>query len=429
MKILASADLHLGKQSAGMDDTLDESSAVYTWYRMVDWAVENQVDVVVLAGDVVDYDNRFFEAIGPVQKGFEALGGADIQVVLTAGNHDFDVLPDIIKNREYEHVHLLGNGGKWEMKTVQAKTGKIQFVGWSFPQRHYSDDPFAQFPELKYDADLPLIGVVHGDFYDAKSQYAPLSMQLLSQTPATTWIVGHLHKPDKLNDRKPLVFYPGSPQALSAKETGKHGPVLLTIQEDDITHEPLLFSPVRYDEIRIDVTEADNESEFRNLITRSVHQELEEKAAELSRVSFMIVDIMLTGRHRSLSNLDKWSDLVVNLEQEMIHDTMVSVRSVKNNVQPAVDNLEELAKQPTPPGILAKTILEIKAGESSDLLANLLNQQQNALSRINGTNTYRPLVNRNLHVERSEDTARTYLLHQCYQLLDELLSQHEEVQE
>ena len=66
MKILATADLHLGKQSSNVSRELRESSVTFTWNRIVKYAVEEQVDALLLAGDVVDRDNRFFGAPGRV---------------------------------------------------------------------------------------------------------------------------------------------------------------------------------------------------------------------------------------------------------------------------------------------------------------------------------------------------------------------------
>ncbi|HYW95118.1 MAG TPA: metallophosphoesterase, partial [Bacteroidales bacterium] len=98
MKILATSDLHLGKRSSEVPLTEKESSTRYTWEQIVDGCLNQAVDVVLLAGDIVDRDNRFFEAVGPLQAGLEKLDRAGITVIITAGNHDYDVLPAITGN-------------------------------------------------------------------------------------------------------------------------------------------------------------------------------------------------------------------------------------------------------------------------------------------------------------------------------------------
>lgn len=65
-KLLTTSDLHLGKKSSNVPRSLEESSTRFTWHWIIQWAVEHEVDVMVLTGKWnVDRDNHFFEAIGP----------------------------------------------------------------------------------------------------------------------------------------------------------------------------------------------------------------------------------------------------------------------------------------------------------------------------------------------------------------------------
>jgi aspartate/glutamate racemase len=47
-KLLTTADLHLGKKSSNVPRSLEESSTRFTWHRIIEWAVENEVDAVIL---------------------------------------------------------------------------------------------------------------------------------------------------------------------------------------------------------------------------------------------------------------------------------------------------------------------------------------------------------------------------------------------
>jgi len=51
LKILATADLHLGRKSSSVPRNLEESSTQFTWQRIIEYAIDKSVDVVVLAGD------------------------------------------------------------------------------------------------------------------------------------------------------------------------------------------------------------------------------------------------------------------------------------------------------------------------------------------------------------------------------------------
>src|ERR1700744_3019899 len=111
IKILATADLHLGKTSADVSGY--QASTKSTWAALVNMAIENEVDIVVLCGDIIDRNNRYFEAIGPLQSGIDRLREDNITVYLVSGNHDFDVLPQVVRRYSDDGVKLLGKNGVW----------------------------------------------------------------------------------------------------------------------------------------------------------------------------------------------------------------------------------------------------------------------------------------------------------------------------
>src|SRR5690625_3861738 len=133
IRILATADLHLGKSSSHI--TGSHASTKFTLNKITEYCVDQKVDVLLLSGDIVDWDNRFFEAYGPLQESFDRLGRHGIKIYLVAGNHDFNVLPQIISTGDNTHVHLLGENQQWEVQEFKKNGQTIQFVGWSFANR------------------------------------------------------------------------------------------------------------------------------------------------------------------------------------------------------------------------------------------------------------------------------------------------------
>jgi len=427
MNILATADLHLGRQSSNISKGLRESSVAFTLNRIVDYALSENIDAVLLAGDIVDRDNRYYEAVGQLQQAFSRLGKAGIPVVMIAGNHDYDVLPDIVKNREFDHVYLLGEKGNWEAKTIKTKNGDFQAVGWSFLTQHVLDDPLLQLKpkELDLDPNLPALGLLHGDLYDQKSQYAPLDMSGFPASGVQAWVIGHIHKPDLLQAGNPMIFYPGSPQALSSKEPGAHGATLLTLDGRSVKSKRVLLSPVRYDTLHLDVIGIEDKTQFRTRLTERMDDFVQQHFEALEHVSYQIFDVELTGYHPDLNELESWTDLADQLEQQMEPGILVSVRKVTNHAKPAVENLEELAQQPTPPGLLAKLIIDLESGGSSDLLESLISNHREELTRANRSATYRPLNRFGDHEIDNEEGSREMLLRESRKLLSELLSQKE----
>ncbi len=362
LTILATGDIHIGKKSSSIKQDVEESATKYSWNSIVDYAINNKVDVLVLTGDIVDQDNRYFEAIGPLQSGFEKLKQSDISVYMVAGNHDFDVLPQLIDSERYDNVHLLGANGIWGMKIFSKNGEKIQFVGWSFPNRHISEDPLLKFNMSEIDSNITTIGLVHGDVDVPDSKYAPIDFNNFLVTPVHVWVLGHIHKPQRLKKSEPIVYYPGSPHALSSKEQGVHGPILLTIQsQEDIQIEQIPLSPVRYESLSIDITDKTDEESIRDTVTSKLFEDAQSKIMELETVSFLIYDVILKGHHSKIVDLEIWvSPIVDDYDQEIDKtETRLLVRKILIDVQPKVENMEELAQESSPVGILARTIIAL----------------------------------------------------------------------
>ena len=425
LKILATGDLHLGKKSSSVSGSAEESSTIFTWNRLVDWSIRNGINILVLTGDIVDQDNRYFEAIGPLQSGFEKLKQADIAVYMVAGNHDYNVLPQIVGTGKHENVHLLGINGTWEVKTFSENGEQIQFVGWSFPNQFVTKDPLLSFNGISIDSNHTTIGLLHGDVNNPDSKYAPLDSDKLLNKSVNVWILGHIHKPQVLRESDPNICYPGSPHALSSKEPGAHGPILLTIEnKDDIVINRVSLSPVRYENISIDITNGSDEESLRDTVTFSLLNCANSKIEELENVSFLIYDVSLEGEHASIKDLEIWTiPIVDDYEHELETETRLSVRKVFINARPKLENIEELAKQSSPAGVLAKTIFAIRNEDTTEFLDELFEKWKLNYKKINKAGIYQSLRATGKLDDKTDQEARQYILHECNRLLGELIGQ------
>lgn len=417
IKILATGDIHIGKRSSGINENPEELATKETWKRLVDYVVKNEIDVLALSGDIVDKDNRFFEAIGPLQTGFQRLKQAGVEVFMVAGNHDYKVLNDIAASSQYENVHLLGENGKWEVINYEKNGLQMQFIGWSFFSQHHKDDPFLSYSEDLIDHDLPVLGLVHGEVDIPESFYAPIELGNLINSKVDTWVLGHIHKPTVLRDSSPYVCYPGSPHALSAKETGKHGSVLITIEDKKrVETEMISFSPIRYESLVVDITEDVDESSLRSIVTSKLIDYSKEIITELDDVLFLVCDLDFKGEHNQIQEFGFWLRNLGDLNLETETDTRILVRKTSINLSPKV-NLIELSKQTSPVGILANAILAIENNESTPFLDKLYENWQDKQESFNKANTYLPLRPKGM---LPDSIAKNYVLQECNRLLSEL---------
>jgi len=422
---LATADIHLGRKSSAVPRDWEALSTKHTWDRIVGAAIRNSADVLVLAGDIVDKDNSFYEAIGPLQSGFYKLQQAGIEVYLTAGNHDHGVLPQIAANSEYWNVHLLGQGGEWEIQRHSKNGMQCQFVGWSFSGQFVSEDPLLFLEGSQLDPDIPAIGVLHGYVDDPEGKYAPLALSNLAGQQVDAWVLGHIHTPQGLKQQSPYIAYVGSPHALSPSEPGVHGAVLMEIQgKEQLRTRNIPLSPVRYADLQIDVSAAKNEAEFRDIVLSALLSSARDKIPEMQEVYCLVYDIYLQGENAGANSMDAWKQgLIDDYEQELENGTLLCVRKVDNEVKPVVSNLRDLAKDPSPAGKLAETILAIQNGDTTPFLEDLIRDWEQKLKRLNGAGTYQDLNKEGRLSEPAE--SREYILRECHRLLAELLSQQE----
>lgn len=420
IKILATADLHLGKRSS--DVTGDHASTKFTLNTIVKYCISKSVDVLLLCGDIVDWDNRFFEAYGPLQDAFDRLGKEDIQVYLVAGNHDFDVLPQIIKTGNNKHVHLLGQNEKWEVQKFTKNGHTIQFVGWSFSKQFVKESALLNWSQVILDPNYQTIGLLHGDTDTKNSLYGPISLDDLRNTNVALWLLGHIHKPQQLIDQ-PRVCYTGSPQALSAKEPGIHGPLLITVTPNQsLNIEQVGMSSVRYENIAIDITGVESDDELREKIIYGLKDDAERKITELEGVLSLIYHIKLIGKSSLAKEIDNWKRTIIEHSDRLETGTMISVRRVDTQISPEVVNLRQLAQQSSPAGILANTILAIEENRTDPFLEELIKDWEAKVEHANRVGVYSPLSGER-KMKNTPENAHIAIKDECNRLLGELMNQ------
>ncbi|HEX3935444.1 MAG TPA: DNA repair exonuclease [Puia sp.] len=420
MKILASADLHLGKRSSGMRVFGDDCATRHTWQRIVDYAVRHSVDALVLAGDIIDRDNRYFEGSGALQDGFVQLRDAGVEVFLVSGNHDFDVLPQVLRNHPFDNVHLLGVDGNWQAARFERRGEAIQFIGWSFPSRYVEINPLLQLSALVTDPNVLRLGILHCEVDKLDSRYAPVPIRDLQNAQVDVWVLGHIHKPVAFSGTK-LIRYPGSAQSLSAKETGAHGGLLLTVDESRIDVETICFSSCWFEELTVDISTVNSEEGLRLLVEDKLSTTANSKLTELVDTSYLVFDVHLTGENSRGKEIRNWTEpLKSGYDVRLATGTRTMVREVTAEIRPAVENLEALAAENSPAGVLAQCILALRNGTSTPLLDGIIRQWESRFQSVNNAGTYQPLQEV-WQRQGNPRHPRAFIERECNRLLGELL--------
>lgn len=363
IKLLVVGDIHIGRGSSRVSaDDPSEVSARGAWDRIVEAALSESVNLLCLTGDITDESNRFWEAIGPLERGLRQLEACGIMTLAVSGNHDHDALPRLADQLESASFRLLGRAGAWQRYTHQAGGEALLHVdGWSFPRESVRASPVDTY-DLPADAAVPTLAMVHGDLDVADSRYAPLPRQRMLAKPVAGWLLGHIHAPMvEAPKDQPFIVYPGSPQALDPGETGVHGAVIVEFEHGRcLGVRRLPLSTVRYDGLEVDVAGVEDLS----ALTMRVHDEIESFAEQAGseggdRLRHLVIRLTLHGQTPLAGALQEEVEQIrADLELEVAGVTC-SVDRVTLRVLPVVD-LAALSRSSSPPATLATLLLELR---------------------------------------------------------------------
>jgi DNA repair protein SbcD/Mre11 len=370
LKLLCAADLHIGRRPARLPRSWagGRISAAHAWDDLVARALDLRVDAVLLAGDVVDQDNRYFEAWGPIGRGVRRLKEAGIAVVAVAGNHDHHTLHEVAAEVGAGHLVVLGRGGRWERWTLRGADGspRLHVDGWSFPAARHADDPTASYDLAPPDDGAPVLGLLHCDLDGREPRYAPVPTASLARIPVAAWVLGHIHKPDLRHGLGPPSLYPGSLLALDPGEPGRRGAWLLELDgRRPPSFHPVPLSRVRYETVTVPVDGVEDVDTLRGVVGAALQGRLAEVVeADAGPLALLSFRVRLTGRTALHADI---APALANLGDLDLSEggVRLTVERVDADVRPALD-LDDLARGSDAPALLARLLIGLEHAPGPD---------------------------------------------------------------
>lgn len=427
-KIICFGDMHLGRRPSRLPSDLDDHGVNVsdltpgaTLTQGVDWAIEQQADAIVFIGDVVEHEEERFEAYNVLIREIKRLFAEKIQVVAVAGNHDSSALPRLAK--QIPQVRLLGEKGQWELIHITTRTHqKIGFLGWSFPDRYYRDNPLTLFKDHDFKAlqnrAFPVIGLLHCDLEAHKSPYAPVGKTELMEMPVDAWLLGHSHKKDEFFDQPPLGYL-GSILGLDPGESGAHGPWEMTVHDSGkirMTHLPLAGLRWEQEDLDAQKIQGDNRADLEDSLHSQmlmaidrIHQRIHNPLGALKAVGCRLFIQGPTPLHREIRNLLQGM-VTPSIHKDGVH---YFVEKVMDSSRLALD-INLLARGDDPPGLLARRLMAL---ENLDETGSALIQE--ATLKLEETSMGAPWA----RLEKQPLDVRDLLLQTGYEALEELLAQ------
>jgi DNA repair protein SbcD/Mre11 len=422
MKIFATADIHLGRVPARLPaEVARRYSPRRAFESLVETAIKEQADALLLAGDIADNDRTFIEAYGVLQGAVTRLRAANIPLIAVAGNHDTRILPELERAIDDKDAFcLLGANGEWGMKDVACRDGRrVRVIGWSFPSRHYNGNPLDSYPGAGDNPPELVLGLLHADRDGpAGSRYAPVASAALEAAAGIDhWILGHVHRPDPLADA-PRQFYAGSLQALDPSETGLHG----AVEIDAAGLERRCGGGLRYENIALDAGGLVGAGDLLPLLAGQV----ERLRAEDESFEALSARIAIDGESELEPDAIRRS-LGGNEQADIqMHGCSVYVERLEIDMHAPLD-LDELARGRDTTGRLARLLQKLESGAADGELDELIEKAKARLREVDGAAAFEALADAACDGD-IESAARRLLARQGYALLRDLCRQREERQ-
>ncbi|MGF3076610.1 metallophosphoesterase family protein [Facklamia sp. P12934] len=364
MRFMHFADLHLDSPFAGMQKQYPSLQEVLiqapykAFHRGVSYAIKEDVDAVVIVGDIYDTQKQTIYAQHAFLKELERLKAAEIPVVICHGNHDFlnnqrllMQYPEnvyVFKDESIDHI---------DIKTNDNQT--CRFYGFSYNKRWIHESKAQEFPAKNNETDFT-VGLYHGELLSKtqKGNYAPFTLEQLISKNYDYWALGHIHQANTLSTF-PLIQYAGSPQGRNRLEIGDKGAYLVTLEVDQkVKSEFIHLAEIEW---RDEIIECQENWQVNDLLWAieslvnnfkdEVDKGLPSKIISLTlknaqRLPIDIQEQIEKGEVESIltepQSIEKFAIIVrVKLERQMVLDAFEYDKTLKTSFQAACQDMQE----------------------------------------------------------------------------------------
>jgi DNA repair exonuclease SbcCD nuclease subunit len=293
MRFIHAADIHLDSPLHGLSAYADAPADMLrnatreAFSKLVSAAIDEQVDFMVIAGDLYDGTWRdhntgifFCREMGRLRR-------AGIQVYVLFGNHDAESemtsqlrLPD--------NVHTFSTR---KPQTFRIDDLKVALHGHSFKEKAVTTNLVTAYPSPV--AGYFNIGVLHTALEGGSmhASYAPCSVAELHAKEYHYWALGHVHDYAMWQDASTIVF-PGNLQGRNIRETGRRGAVIVTVSDtEEVSVERLFIDVLRWESVTVDVSQASTLDEVALAVGRELEALVESSVSSVPHA----VRVTITG--------------------------------------------------------------------------------------------------------------------------------------
>jgi DNA repair exonuclease SbcCD nuclease subunit len=281
IKFIHTADVHLGKKLSSNRSKNSQLKDIFidateqAFKNLVELAVEEEIDFILIAGDLYDREARSIKSSRFFLKQCQYLNENEIKIYIISGNHD----PAGIENEVFElpeNVHYFSSENVETIKYKKDNKLAARIIGQSY--RHKFENRTMYNYYTAPDQSVFNIALLHTALNKDNNRYVPVNKsELLTKNEIHYWALGHLHQYQKIS-QKPSINFPGTLQSHNISEQGSKGAILVEVDSNlKIKENFVSLSPVIFKEIVIDLekeNELDNITKLQKLINEKLEKQL-----------------------------------------------------------------------------------------------------------------------------------------------------------
>lgn len=343
IKLIHCADVHIGAEltTLGYKARKRKAEIKQTFFKILSICKEENVDFLLIAGDMLDHNKVDYSVIEEIRQGFAQIRQTNILIV--PGNHDFihedsfylkenfwpsnvSIWKESLEYKEFPEYRLRVWGGAFTSSYVT----KSLLKGVKVPKDHWIN-----------------IGLFHGELVaeGGKSNYNPITEKQIENCQLNYLALGHIHKSSPLKKIGNTYFaYPGCPEGQGFDELDEKGIYFGTITNENCNLKFLPISQRNYIEIRINVSDITHTSQAEKLILDVLSKKYGEDFGN------HLYKIILEGSVTE-DSLIQLEDLKVRLEQELFYVKVIDQTQMQFDYN-------VLAKEEALKGIFVRRMLE-----------------------------------------------------------------------
>lgn len=236
LTFIHTADLHLGAPLTSFGSYASKRQQDFrdTFSKIIDYAIEQKIPLVVIAGDLFDdieVDRALVGWVGEELRRFSYQNG---QTVIIPGTHDHTEGGNWAL-KSLSNVYLLDSPVVTSPLKISINKTTVFLYGFSFRHGQTPEDWLSMMARREMEGFH--IGLLHGAYKKSKEwnipqKDLPFSLLDLKELRLDYVALGHYHQPQILNvEGQTIASYSGSPEGKTFSELGERVINVVTIKE------------------------------------------------------------------------------------------------------------------------------------------------------------------------------------------------------